>query len=56
VDFVDALILTYCDGRHDAGAIAAAVAGSLREGRTPESAEGEVRRILDELYQDGYVT
>ncbi|HET8621998.1 MAG TPA: hypothetical protein VFM14_00395 [Gemmatimonadales bacterium] len=56
VEFVDALILTYCDGRHDLGAIAAAVAGSLREGRSPDHAEREVRRILRELYQDGYLS
>jgi hypothetical protein len=55
VDFVDALVLTYCDGRHDTGAIAAAVAGSLREGRSPDSAEGEVRRILQELQQEGFL-
>jgi hypothetical protein len=55
VEFVNALILTYCDGRHDAPAIAVAVAGSLREGRSPNSAEGEVRRILDELYAEGLV-
>ena len=55
VDFVNALILTYCDGRHDAPAIAAAVAGSLREARSLDSAEGEVRRILEELYAEGLV-
>ncbi len=54
VDFVDALVLTYCDGRHDAGAIAVAVAGSLPAGRPADVVQEEVHRILDSFYRDGY--
>ncbi|MGH7519115.1 MAG: hypothetical protein ACREOC_16905 [Gemmatimonadales bacterium] len=55
VEFADALVLTYCDGRHDAGAIAVAVAGSLAPGRTTDLLQEDVRRILDRLYQEGYL-
>lgn len=55
VNFVDALVLTYCDGRHDTGAIAAAVAGSLPPGRTADVLQEDVHRILDTLHQDGYL-
>ncbi len=55
VTFVDALVLTYCDGRHDTGAIAAAVAGSLPSGRSADVVQEDVHRILDTFYQDGYL-
>jgi hypothetical protein len=55
VDFADALVLTYCDGRHDAGAIAVAVAGSLPAGRTADVLREDVHRILDTFYHDGYL-
>jgi hypothetical protein len=54
VEFAQALILTYCDGLHDARSIAHAVAGSLTEApAAPGSVEADVERILRGFDRDG---
>ncbi|HEU5171055.1 MAG TPA: PqqD family protein [Gemmatimonadales bacterium] len=56
INFTAALVLTYCDGRHDAGAIADAVAGSLAsDSAHPDSVRADVRRIIDSFAKDGYL-
>jgi hypothetical protein len=54
VEFAHALVLTYCDGRHDARSIARAVAGSLTdEAGPPDAVQADVERILSGFDQDG---
>ena len=54
VEFAHALVLTYCDGRHDARSIADAVAGSLsRDVAGADSVQADVERILRGFDQDG---
>ncbi len=54
VEFAQALVLTYCDGRHDTRAIARAVAGSLTDSPAPPArVEADVERILSGFDQDG---
>ena len=54
VEFVQALVLTYCDGRHDARSIAHAVAGSLTDTPAPpDSVQADVERILSGFDRDG---
>ena len=54
VEFAHALVLTYCDGRHDARSIARAVAGSLTDAPTPpDTVQADVERILSGFDQDG---
>lgn len=54
VDFAHALVLSYCDGRHDTRSIAHAVAGSLSSD-TPGagSVQADVERIIHGFDQDG---
>lgn len=54
LDFTAALVLTYCDGRHDAGSIADAVAGSLSHGDR-EALRADVRRIIQGFAKDGLI-
>ena len=54
VEFAHALVLTYCDGRHDAQSIAHAVAGSLTDDAADRDAvQADVERILRGFDQDG---
>jgi hypothetical protein len=54
VEFAQALVLTYCDGRHDARSIARAVAGSLTDAPAPaDTVQADVERILSGFDQDG---
>jgi hypothetical protein len=54
VDFAHALVLTYCDGRHDARSIAHAVAGSLTgESGGTDAVQADVERIISTFDQDG---
>ncbi len=55
LDFTAALVLTYCDGRHDAGSIAEAVAGSLSN-RNRDALRADVQRIIQAFAKDGLVT
>jgi hypothetical protein len=54
VEFAQALVLTYCDGRHDARSIAHAVAGTLSaDAAPPHAVQADVERILHAFDQDG---
>ena len=54
VEFAHALVLTYCDGRHDARSIAHAVAGSLsRDAAGADAVQADVERIIHAFDQDG---
>ena len=54
VEFAHALVLTYCDGRHDARSIADAVAGSLsRDAAGAATVQADVELIIRALEQDG---
>lgn len=55
VEFAHALVLTYCDGRHDARSIAHAVAGTLSADATtaPDAVQADVERILQGFDRDG---
>ena len=54
VEFAQALVLTYCDGRHDARSIAHAVAGTLSaEPGRADAVEADVERILTGFDRDG---
>jgi hypothetical protein len=54
VEFAHALVLTYCDGRHDTQSIATAVAGSLSRDHTPaDTVQADVERIIHAFDQDG---
>jgi hypothetical protein len=54
VEFAQALVLTYCDGRHDARSIANAVAGSLTDAPAPpDTVQADVERILSGFDRDG---
>jgi Coenzyme PQQ synthesis protein D (PqqD) len=54
LDFASALVLTYCDGRHDPHAIADAVAGSMAHSDR-ETLRADVRRIIESFTSDGIV-
>jgi coenzyme PQQ synthesis protein D (PqqD) len=54
LDFTAALVLTYCDGRHDTGSIAEAVAGSLSHNNR-DALRADVRRIIQAFAKDGLV-
>ncbi|MGE5231905.1 MAG: PqqD family protein [Deltaproteobacteria bacterium] len=54
LDFTAALVLTYCDGRHDAGSIAEAVAGSLSH-TDRSTLRADVQRIIQAFAKDGLV-
>jgi hypothetical protein len=54
LDFAAALVLTYCDGQHDAGSIAEAVAGSLNH-IDRDALRADVRRIIQAFAKDGLV-
>jgi coenzyme PQQ synthesis protein D (PqqD) len=54
LDFTAALVLTYCDGRHDAGSIADAVAGSLSHADR-DALRADVRRIIQGFAKEGLV-
>ena len=54
LDFASALVLTYCDGQHDAGSIAEAVAGSLSH-TDRDALRADVRRIIQAFAKDGLV-
>lgn len=54
LDFTAALVLTYCDGRHDAGSIAEAVAGSLTHDDR-DTLRADVQRIIQAFAKDGLV-
>jgi hypothetical protein len=54
LDFTAALVLTYCDGRHDAGSIAEAVAGSVSTGNR-DALRADVQRIIQAFAKDGLV-
>lgn len=54
LDFTAALVLTYCDGRHDTGSIAEAVAGSLSH-TDRDALHADVRRIIQAFAKDGLV-
>lgn len=51
--FTAALVLTYCDGRHDTAAIAAGLAGKVPEAADPTSLHNRVSEILDDFARDG---
>jgi hypothetical protein len=54
VEFAHALVLTYCDGRHDARSIADAVAGTLsRDAAGAGSVQADVEQILHGFDRDG---
>jgi hypothetical protein len=54
VEFAHALVLTYCDGRHDTQSIAVAVAGSWSgEEQRPDTVHADVERIIHTFDQDG---
>ncbi len=53
VAFADALVLTYCDGRHDTRAIADAVAGSLTTDSSTHAVHADVERIVRGFESDG---
>lgn len=54
VEFAQALVLTYCDGRHDARSIAHAVAGSLTDAPAPpHTVQADVEQILSGFDRDG---
>jgi hypothetical protein len=55
VTLVAALVLTYCDGRHDPRAIADAVAGSLADDGNAEAIRADVHRIIDSFTTEGIV-
>jgi Coenzyme PQQ synthesis protein D (PqqD) len=55
LDFASALVLTYCDGRHDPHDIADAVAGSL-DHPDRESLRADVERIIRGFSQEGLVS
>ena len=55
LDFPAALVLTYCDGRHDTGSIADAVAGSLSHADR-DALRADVRRIIQGFAKEGLVT
>ena len=54
LDFTAALVLTYCDGRHDTGSIADAVAGSLSHADR-DALRADVRRIIRGFAREGLV-
>jgi Coenzyme PQQ synthesis protein D (PqqD) len=54
LDFTAALVLTYCDGRHDTGSIAEAVAGSLSHSDR-DALRADVQRIIQAFAKDGLV-
>jgi coenzyme PQQ synthesis protein D (PqqD) len=54
LDFTAALVLTYCDGRHDTGSIAEAVAGSLSH-NDRDALRADVQRIIQAFAKDGLV-
>jgi hypothetical protein len=54
LDFTAALVLTYCDGQHDAGSIAEAVAGSLSHSDR-DALRADVRRIIQGFAREGLV-
>ncbi len=54
LDFASALVLTYCDGRHDPHDIADAVAGSLQHADR-EALRADVQRIIQTFAQEGLV-
>jgi hypothetical protein len=47
-----ALVLTYCDGQHEPGTIAEAVANAIASG-DPAAIRAEVQRALDGFASDG---
>jgi hypothetical protein len=55
LDFASALVLTYCDGRHDHVAIADAVAGSM-DHSDREALRADVQRIIQGFAQEGLVS
>jgi hypothetical protein len=54
LDFASALVLTYCDGRHDPHEIADAVAGSLQHADR-DTLRADVQRIIQTFAQEGLV-
>jgi hypothetical protein len=52
---VAALVLTYCDGRHDARSIADAVAGSLGDAESADTIRADVHRIIATFAREGIV-
>jgi hypothetical protein len=54
LDFPSALVLTYCDGRHDPAAIADAVAGSMDRSDRATLRAG-VQRIIEAFANEGIV-
>lgn len=54
LDFTAALVLTYCDGRHDAGSIAEAVAGTVSTANR-DALRADVQRIIQAFAKDGLV-
>jgi len=54
LDFASALVLTYCDGRHDPLDIADAVAGSI-DHADRQTLRADVQRIIEGLTTEGIV-
>ncbi|HYL29285.1 MAG TPA: PqqD family protein, partial [Gemmatimonadales bacterium] len=54
LDFAAALVLTYCDGQHDPGSIAEAVAGSLSH-TDRDALRADVRRIIEAFASEGLI-
>jgi len=54
LDFASALVLTYCDGRHDPHDIADAVAGSLQHADR-DALRADVQRIIQGFAEEGLV-
>lgn len=54
LDFAAALVLTYCDGQHDTGSIAEAVAGSLSH-TDRDALRADVRRIIEAFASEGLI-
>jgi hypothetical protein len=53
VDFTHALVLTFCDGRHDTRSIARAVAGSFAGDDRNDAVQASVEQIIDTFDRDG---
>lgn len=54
VEFAQALVLTYCDGRHDTRSIADAVAGTLSTAHhEADAVHASVERIIHAFDRDG---
>lgn len=53
LSFLAALVLTYCDGHHDARAIAEAVAQSPALSGDPEAIRADVQRIIRSFAESG---